>query len=126
MECMPGELWEKCVTQSDGDGDIGDICEKAVPGVPDVPHGSENCRVKCVTRSNAGRPGDRASNSCHSDICTSPPGLDGFGDIKFVYMDAPVSDNAGVGNRSFSETPDFKSDHDPGPGKPSPGSGGML
>ena len=113
--------------------DIGDICEKAVFGVlgvsgvtsvPDVPHGLENGRAKCV--SNAGGPSDRASNSCHSDMCTSPPGLGGFGDIQFAYMDAPVSDDAGVGNRSFSETPDFASDHDPGPGKPSPGSGNVL
>ena len=54
-------------------------------------------------------------------MCTSPPGLGGFGDIQFGYMDAPGSDDAGVGNQSFSETPDFTSDHDPGPGKPSSG-----
>ena len=114
---------------------LATFCEKAissvlsvpgVPGVPDLPHGSENCRAKCVTQSNAGGPGDRASNSCHSDMCTSPPGLGGFGNIQFVYMDAQVSDDAGVGNRSFSETPDFASEHDPGPGKPSPGSGNVL
>ena len=64
----PENCGEKCVTQSDGDSDI---CEWAVPGipgvpgVPDVPDGSENCRAKCVTRSNAG---NRASNSCHSDM----------------------------------------------------------
>ena len=123
------------MTQSVGNRDLGDICEKAVsgvlgvPGVPDVPHGSQNFWAKCVTWHNAGGPGDSlpvASDSCHSDMCTSPPGLGGFGDIQFVYMDAPVSDNAGVGNRSFSETPDFASDHDPGPGKPSPGSGDGL
>ena len=75
--------------------DIGDICEKAVsgvsrvPGVPDVPHGTENCRTKCVTRRNDGGPGDRDSNSCHSDMCMSPPGHGGFGDSQFAYMDAP-------------------------------------
>ena len=131
----PENCGEKCVTQSDGESDICDICdicEKAVSGVlgvlgiPNVPHGSENCRAKCVTQSNAGGPSDRASNSCHSDMCTSPPGLGGFGDIQFVYMDAPVSDDSGVGNRLFSEMPDFASDHDPGPGKPSPGSGDVL
>ena len=132
---------KKCVTQSDGDSDIcdiGDIGEKAVfgvfgvpgvsgvPGVPDVPHGSENCRVMCVTRSNTSGSGDRDSNSFHSDMCTSPPELGGFGDIQVVYMDALVSDDAGVGNRSFSETPDFASDFDPGPGKPSTESGDIL
>ena len=59
-------------------------------------------------------------------MCTSPPGLCGFGDIQFVYKDAPGSDDAGVGNQLFSETPDFASDHDPGPGKPSPESGNIL
>ena len=68
------------MTQSDEDSDI---CEwgvpvvlgvPGVPGVPSVPHGPENCGEKCVTRSNAGGPSDRASNSCHSDMCTSPPG----------------------------------------------------
>ena len=128
----------KCVTRSDGKSDIcaiydiGDICEKAVsavpgvPGVPNVSHGSENCRAKCVTRRNAGGPGDRTSDSCHTDMCTSPTGLGGFGDIQFVYMDAPGSDAAGVGNRSFSEAPNFASDHVLGPGKPSSGSGDVL
>ena len=78
--------------------------------------------MKCVILSNAGGPGDRASNSCHSDMCTSPPELGGFGDIQFVYMDAPVSDDAGVGK----QLPDFASDHHPGPRKPSPGSGNVL
>ena len=91
----PENCGEKCVTQSDGESeicDIGDICEKAVsgvPGVPGVPQGSENCRAKCVTRRNAGGPGDRASNSCHIDMCTSPSGLGGYGNIQFVCMDAP-------------------------------------
>ena len=71
-------------------------------------------------------PDDRASDSCHSDMCTSPPGLGDCGASQFVYIDAPGSDDAGVGNRSFSETPDFASDHDPGPGKPSPGFGVVL
>ena len=49
-----------------------------------------------MTQRNAGEPGDRTSDSCHTDMCTSPPGLGGFGDIQFVYMDAPGSDAAGV------------------------------
>ena len=53
-------------------------------------------------------------------------GLSGFGDFQFVYMDAQVLDNSGVGNRSFSETPDFAGEFDPGPGKPSPESGVSL
>ena len=57
---------------------------------------------------------------------TSQPGIGGFDDIQFVYMDAPGSEDAGDGNQSFSETPDFASDHDPGPGKPSPGSGDVF
>ena len=128
----PENCGEKCVTQSDGESDIcaicdiGDICEKAVSGVPEVPHGSENCRAKCVTRRNAGESGDTTSDSCHTDMCTSLPGFGGFGDIQFVYMNAPGSDAAGVGNRSFSETPVFASDHDRGPGKPSLGSGDVL
>ena len=32
------------------------------------------------------------------------------GDIHFMCMDAPVSDDAGVGNRLFSETPDLAGD----------------
>ena len=68
-------------------------------------HGPDNCRENCVTRCNDGGPGDRASDSCHSDVCTSPPGLSGFGNIQFGCMDAPGSDDAGVGNQSFSETP---------------------
>ena len=79
-----------------------------------------------MTWRNYGGPGDRASDSCHSDMCTSPPGLGGFCDSQFVYMDAPVSSDTGVGNRSFSKTPDLPSDHDPGPGKPSPESGDVL
>ena len=102
----PENCGEKCVTQSDAESDIceicdiGDIYEKAVssvpgvpgvpcvPGVSGVPHGSENSRVKCVTQRNAGRPGDRASDIWHSDMCTSPPGLGGF-QFVYMYMDAP-------------------------------------
>ena len=50
-------------------------------------------------------------------------GLGGCGASQFVYMDAPGSD---VRSRSFLKTPGFASDHDPGPGKPSPGSGDVL
>ena len=103
--------------------DVGDMCNRAVPGVPgvlgvpNIPHGLENCGVRCVTRRYNGGSDDRASDSCHSDMCASPPGLGACGASQFVYMDAPGSDDAGVGNRSYSETPDFSSDHDPGPGK---------
>ena len=51
-----------------------------------------------MIRRNDGGPGDRVSDSCHSDMCTSPPGLGGFGDSQFVYMDAHGADDAGVGN----------------------------
>ena len=104
--CDISEISEKAISGVPGVPDICDICVPGVPGVPDIPHGPENCRAKCVTWRYNGGPDDRTSDSCHSDMCTSPPELGVCGDSQFVCMDAPGSDDAGVGNRSFSEMPD--------------------
>ena len=48
------------------------------------------------------------------------------GDVHFMCMDAPVSDDAGVGNRLFSETPDLAGEFDGKSGTPLFGSRGPI